>query len=171
MESQTNTAYEYHDGTVYAIAKETQNHSKLNSNIFAAIQRADLDHEIITYDYRLCIQKKNTFVYPDIMVLNGEKVVEEESFSVTNPILIVEVTSKQTEAYDRGDKFYLYRQIPSFQEYVLIDSERRIVDVFFRERESDLWKISRYQEKDERILLSTLNIKISMKELYDNLSF
>jgi len=92
---------------------------------------------------------------------------KEDENSIVNPILIVEVLSKSTAEYDRGDKFYLYRQIPTFKEYVLIEQKKHVVDVHFKQGNSDLWKITRYQGLDKIIKLQSIGIEVSMKELYN----
>ena len=73
-------------------------------------------------------KKSNSFVYPDSMVICGEiNQSKDDKNSVTNPVLIVEVLSKSTSGYDRGDKFHLYRKLPTFKEYVLIEQGKYIV--------------------------------------------
>ena len=41
--------------------------------------------------------------------------------TVMDAVLIAEVLSDSTEAYDRSQKFEHYRTMETFQEYVLID--------------------------------------------------
>ena len=102
------------------------------------------------------------------MVICGEiKASSENKDSALNPILIVEVLSKSTADYDRGDKFFLYRQIPTFREYVLIEQKKHVVDVHFKSVQSDLWKITRYEGLDKVIKLQSLDIEISMENLYN----
>ena len=63
-------------------------------------------------------------------------------------------------------KFYFYRQIPSLQEYVLIEQSRYVVEVYYKKDKNDLWRISRYEGLDEMINLQSVGAEISMKELY-----
>jgi len=101
------------------------------------------------------------------MVICGKiEMATEEVNSVTNPVLIIEVLSKSTAEYDRGDKFHLYRQIPSFKEYVIIDQKRYIVDVHYQPKNSDLWKITRFAGIDKTVVFQSIDISISMKDLY-----
>ena len=101
------------------------------------------------------------------MVICGEiKMASEEPNAVTNPILIIEVLSQSTAEYDRGDKFHLYRQIPSFREYVIIDQKKYIVDVHYKPKNSDLWKITRFDGIDSIVHFQSIDINISMKDLY-----
>ena len=60
-----------------------------------------------------------------------------------NPSLIVEVLSDSTAAYDRGDKFALYRRLPSLREYLLIFQDRVRVECYRRSAD-DHWTLTDY---------------------------
>jgi Uma2 family endonuclease len=75
----------------------------------------------------------NAGTYPDLVALCGEREVEDGRRDLLlNPALIVEVLSDSTEAYDRGDKFAIYRSIPSLKEYLLVSQYRVAVELFTR---------------------------------------
>ncbi|MEO1625198.1 MAG: Uma2 family endonuclease [Bacteroidota bacterium] len=76
------------------------------------------------------------------------------------------ILSKSTAEYDRGDKFYFYRQIPSLKEYILIEQDRYVVDIHFKREGSDLWQITRFEGKDSIIKLQSIDVEMSMQELY-----
>ena len=170
-EMESGQKHEYHDGRIYALAGGSLEHALLIGNIYSelrnGLKKKGSNCKPITNDAKLYIEKGNKYVYPDTMVICGEMERSNESKdAVTNPILIVEVLSKSTSEYDRGDKFYFYRQIPSLQEYVLIEQSRYVVEVFYKKEKNDLWRISRYEGLDQVITLQSLNLEISMKELY-----
>jgi len=170
-ENDTNTKHEYHDGKIYALAGGTLNHGLLCGNAYSEIRNklTNKGSKCIpfTSEIKIYIEKRNSYVYPDSMVICGDiEKSEEEKNSVTNPILIVEVLSKSTAEYDRGDKFYFYRQLQSFKEYVLIEQDRHIVDVHYKSKNSDLWRITRYEGLNKIIKLQSLDIEITMEELY-----
>ena len=163
--------YEFHNGKIYALAGGTLNHGLISGNIYSEL-RNKLQSKLSTClpfnsDVKLHINESNSYVYPDTMVICGEiEKSQEDSNSVTNPILIIEVLSKSTAEYDRGDKFHLYRQISTFKEYILIEQGRYIVDVHFKHENSDLWRITRYEGLDKIVKIQSLNIEISMEEIY-----
>jgi len=170
-EIETGQKYEYHDGQIYALAGGTLAHALLIGNIYAELRTALRNKEAnckpITSEAKLYIKSFNKYVYPDSMVICGPiERPEENKEAVSNPILIVEVLSKTTAEYDRGDKFHFYRQIPSLQEYVLIEQDRYIVEVYSKKAKNDLWRISRYEGLNQLIKLQSLDIEISMSELY-----
>ncbi len=171
MEQETNTKHEYHDGEVFALAGGTINHGLLCGNAYAEIRNklSKNDNKCIpfTSEVKIYIEKRNSYLYPDCMVICGDiEKSKEESNAVTNPVLIVEVLSRSTAEYDRGDKFYFYRQLSSFKEYVLIEQDRYVVDVHYKSKNSDLWRITRYEGLDKKIKLQSINIEITMEELY-----
>jgi len=168
-EIDTNQKHEYHNGEIFALAGGSIKHALLVGNIYTELRNGlkGSDCKTITSEAKLYIKKGNKYVYPDSMVICGEfEKAEETSEAISNPTLIVEVLSKSTIEYDKGDKFYFYRQTPSLQEYVLIEQDRYVVEVYFKKDKNDLWRISRYEGKDQTIILRSLNIEIKMAELY-----
>ena len=171
QEIETDTKYEYHNGKIYALAGGTINHGLICGNIHSDI-KVQLENENsnclpFNSDVKLYIEKMNSYVYPDTMVICGEieKPVNNDN-AVINPVLIVEVLSKSTADYDRGDKFYFYRQIPTFKEYVLVEQKKYVVDVHYKAENNDLWSITRYEGLDKIIKLQSIGVEISMERLY-----
>lgn len=170
-EIETGQKYEYHDGSIYALAGGSIEHALLIGNVYSelrsGLKKKGSNCKPITNDAKLHIVKENKFVYPDTMVICGEfNRSSESNDAITNPVLIVEVLSKSTTEYDRGDKFYFYRQIPTLQEYVLVEQSRYVVEVFYKKGKNDLWRISRYDGLNQIINLQSIDIQISMQELY-----
>lgn len=172
-EIETGQRYEYHNGQLYAMSGGTINHGILCGNIYAELRNSLRNKpsacKALTGEVKLHIPSENAFVYPDAMVVCGEmQRSERDTNALTNPTLIVEVLSKTTESYDRGDKFYKYRQIPTLQEYVLIEQEKIVVEIYSKHANTDLWRISRVEGLDQMITFHSLGVAISMKDLYSD---
>jgi len=171
LEKESGTKHEYHDGKIFALAGGTLNHGLLCGNIYAELRNALKEKESpckpLTSEVKLHIESHNSYVYPDCMVICEEiSKADEDANAVTNPILIVEVLSKSTADYDRGDKFYLYRQISSLKEYVLIEQHKPVIEVFYKRDNSDLWSITRYEGLDKTIAFQSIDVQIQMSDLY-----
>lgn len=171
QEIESNTKYEYHNGKIYALAGGTLNHGLISGNVYSELRNKlkEKDSTCLPFnsEIKLYIDNTNSYVYPDSMVICGEiEPSQEDENSVTNPILIIEVLSKSTAGYDRGDKFHLYRKIPTFKEYVIIEQQRYIVDVHYKHDNSDLWKITRYEGLDSIVKFQSIGVEITMEELY-----
>lgn len=82
-------------------------------------------------DQRIHIEKNTLFTYPDISVICGElKTLNNDEWNILNLTVLSEILSPSTKNYDRGEKFKLYRDIPTLKEYILIDSEKYILKHF-----------------------------------------
>lgn len=169
IEQKNDTKYEYHDGSIFAMAGGTLNHGLICGNIFGEIRTALRNKKSnctpINSEVKLHIQSKNRFLYPDTMVVCGEiETSEDEPNAITNPTIIIEVLSKSTASYDRGDKFFFYRQITSLQAYILIEQDKPQIEIY--KRQDKLWGINRISDLDESLVIESLGIEIKMKEIY-----
>lgn len=174
IEREAREKYEYHDGYIYAMAGGTLNHGLICGNIFgeirAALKAKHSDCRAMSSEIKLHVASQNSFLYPDTMVICGA--IEPSAIepnAVTNPTVIVEVLSKTTATYDRGDKFYIYRQITSLREYVLIEQDKAQIEVY--QRQADLWKITRVTGLDQQLQLSSLNVVVPLAAIYEDVAF
>ncbi|GAB4401632.1 MAG: Uma2 family endonuclease [Microscillaceae bacterium] len=136
LEEDTHQKYEYYDGEVYAMAGGSYRHNTISGNIFSEINQRlkGKECQIMNSDTKLYLQKSNAYLYPDAMILCGQKEsAESYQDAFTNPVMIIEVLSKSTEAYDRGDKFGLYRKINNLRHYALIKQEEAKIDLYSRQ--------------------------------------
>ena len=104
--------------------------------------------------------------YPDVMVICGERqFYDDRRDVVTNPTLIVEILSDSSEAYDRGDKFRHYRNLPSLQAYLLLSQYRVQAELFLPAGRT--WSLRSYQDPSESIPLRVVHADLSLAEAYD----
>jgi Uma2 family endonuclease len=82
-----------------------------------------------------------------------------------NPLLIIEVLSESTETYDRGKKFWHYRQLASLQEYVLISQDMALVEIFSRQA-NDEWLMRTYDGLEAMVRFDSLDVEIPLRDLY-----
>lgn len=174
IERTSEQRYEYHNGIIRAMAGGSFNHGLIIGNIFSEIHSRLTSKNDPCYplnnDIKLHIEAQNKFLYPDVMVVcNDLNMSSLNPEAVTNPLLIIEVLSDSTESYDRGDKFYFYRQIPKLKEYVLIAQNRKMIESYTRE--IDLWNISRTSISDEVLKLASIDIEIPLKSIYRKVVF
>ena len=85
----------------------------------------------LSSDMRLHIPENGLYTYLDAMIFCGKPTfLESGQDTLLNPRVIVEVLSENIANYDRGEKFARYRSIPTFEEYLLIDSRRVKVELW-----------------------------------------
>ena len=165
-EAQQTLRYEYFNGEVFAMTGGSIPHADIALNV-ASILRSHLQGrcKVRNSDAKVGITDDGPFVYPDVSVTCDDQDRTAQKFS-RYPCLIVEVISPGTEAYDRGGKFSLYRNLETLKEYILVSSQAKSVEVFQRSDESS-WVYVPYSEGDE-IELTSLGFSISIDSIYED---
>lgn len=166
-EGQSVEKHEYHNGDIVAMAGSTITHSLLVGNALAELRAALRGRSCRAYNADLQVALSRTrYVYPDVTVVcRAVTTFSEHAQAPNNPVLIVEVLSDATEKYDRGEKFRLYRQVPTFREYVLLTQNRPIAEVYYK-LEDNVWRMSTYEGLNKTIRLESINVDLSMQEIY-----
>lgn len=173
LEEQSECRHAYQDGEIIEMTGGTRNHNRISLNLST---RLDLElksqgYEVFMADMRLWIPRPRQYTYPDVMVMAGEPVFHEKrTNTVLNPLVIAEVLSKSTSAYDRGDKFAYYRSIPEMREYVLIDQYACHVEHFSKTEEGK-WLLTEYESLEDQLVLPAIALQIPLKDLYDRVNF
>jgi Uma2 family endonuclease len=138
LEAGAEQRYEFVDGTVYARAGGTPEHSRLAMALGAEL-RAALDPKncaVYGSDLRIRIDATNRSTYADVVIVCGpERTSDIDPHAIVNPTVIVEVLSPSTEASDRGEKWRHYQHLQSLREYVLVSQDLPYIEVFRRDGE------------------------------------
>ena len=159
-------ASEYHDGEMFPLEDVSLRHGRLVNNVASqVIERLEGGPCQIVSLIRVRVSPTK-FIYPDQTIICGEPALtDEHADTITNPKVIVEVLSPSTKNYDHGDKFALYRRLPSFEEYVLIAQDQPNVEVF-RKTADGRWLLTIYEGLDAVAKLDSLDIALPLAELY-----
>lgn len=168
LERKAETRSEYHDGVVVGLAGALWAHNVLVSNLAVGITTRVRSKgcQAITTDMKVWIPRTRRFLYPDVLVVCAKPEFRDSVTDVLlNPILIVEVLSISTEAYDRGEKFANYRTVDSLMEYVLVAQDRVQVESYLRE-DSGFWRYSAIEGDTETVPLVALSIELPLAEIY-----
>jgi Uma2 family endonuclease len=173
MEELDTEKHEYKNGEIVSMTGGTTEHNKIALN-FAANLKISLkkqNYSIFIGDVKLWIPTYSEATYPDIMLIEGEPNYYGTSKTViTNPSLIVEVLSKSTQNYDQGEKFYYYRSIPEFKEYILI-SQYQCYVMQFNKTNQNKWVLSEYRNDNSALSLQAVKFNISFEDIYENVNF
>jgi Uma2 family endonuclease len=170
-EAQQDLRYEYIDGRVRPLPDET-----LARAIETATNFSNLLHEHLrgtvyrVFGDRVKVQtlESNSFCYPDLSV-SGDVHDRSANNFISHPCLVVEVLSPSTEAYDRGEKFALYRPSPYLQEYVLVSTDLMHLDVH-RQSSPGTWEFCSYAS-GELLELTSVNLRIAVDRVYEEVQF
>lgn len=157
--------HEYHNGKIIKRGERTTTiHNQLalivGAEILMAVRSKEKVFQVYNTDMKIWIEVINRFLYPGaVAVTLTPEYYNNQHDIITNPSLIVEITSGST------GKFNHYRSIPIFSEYLLVNQERHHVARFYREA-PDLWRTSDYYNLDEMIPLQSMGLEISMMGIY-----
>jgi len=160
--------HEFFDGAVFAMAGASKKHNQISANLMRLIgnQLVEKPCSVYSSDMRVKSAGANKYSYPDVVATcQDEDFEDQEEDTLLNPLLIIEILSGSTEGYDRGDKFFHYRQIDSFIEYVLVSQKSCHVERYIRQPDNT-WLYSEFKTVDEQIELSSIGCRLSLKEIY-----
>ncbi len=170
LEAESDIKYEYHNGFIVAMAGGTPAHSQLGANAVTelniALRAKKNPCRVYNSDLKVRMDSLNLTYYPDATVgCDAPVYSEKDPHALINPTLIVEVLSPGNEKSDRGNKFHHYRHLPSLREYLLIDQQQVMVDVFFQQA-PNLWETRTVTGLEGIVPLQSLGVEIRLRDLY-----
>lgn len=170
FEAHSEEKHEYFQGEVFAMSGVSVNHSYLQGNLAGILyaQRRKTNIHLFPSTLKIHVETTGLYTYPDLSVVHGDLRLEG-NYAILNPTLLVEVLSPTSEAYDRGDKFAMYRQIPSLKQYMLISQERAQVEVFTRQADGS-WTFYAYTGTDAIVPLTSIDCELPCAELYEGVT-
>ena len=182
MERESPERHEYIDGHIYAMAGESDKHGEICVNLTGEI-RANLKSSTCR------LRSQNTkvqsgpqpkpgqgqsgfFSYPDVLVVCGERQFHDQHQDVLlNPTVIIEVLSKSTEVFDRGEKFIRYRTwLPSLTDYILVSQESPVIE-HYRRQPNDEWLLATIIGLDAELKIASIGCALKLSEIYDGVEF
>jgi Uma2 family endonuclease len=168
-EEQQLERHEYINGEVYAMSGGTINHSDIAGN-FLSLLKAHMRGsgcKTLNSDARVNILASSHYVYPDVSVTCDERDKTTTQY-ITYPCLVIEVLSSSTEAYDRGNKFKLYRRNPCLQEYVLVSADTMAIELF--RKVDNNWSLIDY-EPGSMVELASVKLTFPIEQVYEDVVF
>ncbi len=167
MERVAETKHQFVDGEIFDMAGGSPRHALIPANFIAALKsRMTPNFRVFTSDLRVCVDRTRLITYPDLTVICGKlEYLDGTRDTVLNPKIVAEVLSPSTEDHDRGKKSYLYREVGSLDEYLLISQDVQAVELC-RRLPGSRWEIIKYTDPHATIELVSLGIEIPMHEIY-----
>ncbi len=166
--------FEYLDGEIVLVAPGKISHSGITANILRAIGNLlkARPWRVFGSDVAVKTIRAHPFRLPDVSVVCGDPVVEEfqDIEMLVNPLLICEVLSPSTAAYDREEKFMVYQGIESFQEYLLVERIRPHVTRYVRQTDGQ-WLRADIIGLESPAKLESLGVALPLSEIYRMIKF
>ncbi|MEO6391100.1 MAG: Uma2 family endonuclease [Pyrinomonadaceae bacterium] len=173
FERQSEFKHEFFNGEVFAMTGVRRAHARIATNLSTSLdnQLRDATCNVYSGDLRVKVPSTGLYTYPDLIVTCGEeKFADDEFDTLLNPIVLIEILSSSTEAYDRGRKFENYQAIESFREYVLVSQTARRIEHYLRESGSE-WHYREIREAGSKIRLPTIECELNLDEVYAKVVF
>ncbi len=164
---------EFYDGEVFAMAGGSPMHSLIGTNVAGELRTKLRGGPCLPFNSDLRVKPPGLsfYTYPDVSVVCGPlEFDDEQEDTITNPSLLVEVTSPTTEGYDRGAKFRLYSRIPSLKEYLVVSHAEPSLDLFIRQASGE-WLVRSASGMESSLELPGLGIPLALAEVYAGVQF
>lgn len=164
--------HEYVNGEVFAMAGGEDRHASVSLAVASALRSHLKGSRCRVYmnDVKMRVEAADAFHYPDVFITCSERDAANRHIK-HEPLLVVEVLSPSTAAYDRGDKFASYRLCPTLMEYAVVDIDRRAVDLFRKstaEITNGLWVLHPHAGADT-LHLASVDLRLPLSELFADL--
>lgn len=173
FEKNSEIKHEFFNGEMFAMTGASLNHNRISRNIERelGVLLKGSSCENLSGDMRVKIQAKEQYMYPDIVIACDDILLEKIDGVETllNPIVIIEILSDSTEAYDRGKKFSSYRLISTLQEYILVSQNHCQVEKFIRG--DDSWRYFSYEDMNQSITIDSVDAELLLSDIYYRVEF
>jgi Uma2 family endonuclease len=182
IERDSEEKHEYLDGRIFAMAGETESHNTICVNIASELRAQLKGGPCRTFSKDMKVRsgpepkssrsRRGLYSYPDVLVACGERLFHDYYRDVLlNPTVIIEVLSKYTEAFDRGEKFAHYRTwVPSFTDYILVSQNKPVIE-YYRRQPNGEWLLATVEGLDASLSIGSIGCTLKLSEVYDGVVF
>ncbi|MEO5650826.1 MAG: Uma2 family endonuclease [Ginsengibacter sp.] len=166
LEESGEVRHEFINGNIIEMSGASREHHFICQNILLALlySTKPLGFYVFIENMKVKIQHENQYYYPDIFITK-EAQTDENKYVQFEPELIVEVLSETTRTKDMVDKFIQYRKINTLHYYLTVEPEKYLVLCNFKDKKGE-WNMISYTKPDEIVHLPTLNISLSLSDIY-----
>jgi Uma2 family endonuclease len=165
FEERSEIRHEFIDNQLIPMPGTTDDHNDICYNIKSALKQIIKNLRVYTESVKTQITSQKDYTYPDVLVAPDPR-DQEDKYIKKYPSVIFEVISKTSRIEDTVDKFIRYKNIESLQNYILVDSEKAIVEVRTKLETGD-WEASTYLPADERFPVPALGVELTFEAVYE----
>mgnify|MGYP001609010791 FL=1 len=172
LERKDGSKHEFYQGKVLSKSGSGRRHNLICSNMTIAIGSRVVRqrNEVYVNDMRVSLNSKN-FCYPDLIVAGaGPKFDPVEIDVLLNPTVIIEVLSPATSMRDKTEKLEGYLAMESVRECLLVKENELKVEQYSKQTIKQ-WLYKIYDGREDIVSLDAINCKISMSEIYSQITF
>ena len=156
----SDTKHELINGEIYAMAGASKSHERISVNLLTEFTNHLKNSSCEPFGSDIKVKAGTNFYYPDLMVVCDDKTDDE--YYTEQPVIIIEILSKSTRRLDETMKLMSYINIPSLQEYVMIEQD--IVDIQVIRR-SEGWLQKHYFLGDE-VTFAAIDLTLLVENIH-----
>jgi Uma2 family endonuclease len=163
---------EYYNGQMFAREGANEAHNLLAASLISGLSQQLRSRPCLVLPslMRIGVSPRGPYVYADVSALCGKpRFLDDQTDTLLNPGLIVEILSRATEAYDRGRKFESYKSIESLREYLLVASDRIHADLYTRQADGR-WLLTSADKPEDSLSLESVGAELNLADLYDKVN-
>lgn len=163
---------EYYQGDMTPMTGASRKHNLIVMAIAAHLydQLRQRDCEVYASDMRVRVTPSGLYTYPDVIVVCGTPEFEDDEIdTLLNPTVVIEVLSKSTQHYDRGDKFEHFRALPSVLDYLLVAQEKMLVEHFARQPDN-FWLFSEARTPRQVVHFRSIECELKVADIYEKVN-
>ena len=164
---------EYLEGQIFAMSGGSPEHSAITVNITRelSLQLKGRPCQAFSNDLKVRTSYTGLYAYPNLTVVCSEPIYHDEKRDIiTNPVVIIEVLSPSTEAFDRGRKFAHYQNILSLLDYILIAQDQTWIDHYARQP-NNRWLLTPVVGLESSLWIPSIECDLRLAEVYDRIVF
>lgn len=167
FEERAEVRHEFINGNLIPMPGTSFEHNEICFNLAALLKKMlrTLGYRVYVESVKAQISSERDYTYPDVMVANDPRDLAGR-YIVKYPLVIFEVLSKSSRLEDSNDKFIRYKNIESLQNYILVDSEKKVVEVRTK-RPDGVWEAESFVEADGRFPVPALGVELAFEEVYE----
>lgn len=176
-EERSKSKHHFFNGEIINMPGAKFKHNEITTNVLSALKIAvkglSKIYRVCNSDQKIIIEHEETLaiVYPDAMVICEKPIFwNGREDLITNPLVVVEVLSKSTRNYDKGDKFLLYKKCASLQEYVTIEQKKPHIESWYRLTET-AWDNTFQENLAQTFTLRSIGVAIALSDIYEHIEF
>lgn len=172
LERAANYKSEYCHGEIFAMAGASERHNTIAANTLISIgnQLKGRPCKVYGSDMRVDVRPAGLYTYPDATIVCGKpQLTDDHMDTLRNPAVIIEILSDSTEAYDRGEKFRMYRTLESLTDYILISQNSAQIDHY--QLNDGQWRLTDAQGLEATLWIENIQCSLPLAEVYDKVGF
>jgi Uma2 family endonuclease len=168
LERKSEIKHEYFAGEMLARVSASKRHNLIAANIIRILGNQLLERPCNVYpsDMRVKVSATGKYAYPDIAVsCEEEKFDDVQNDTLLNPVIIIEVLSESTEAYDRGKKFEHYQYVESLTEYILVVQDPYRIEHYVRQSNKE-WRYFEFHHAEDVVKINAIACELILNDVY-----